>query len=192
MSSIQFQNILDPKFPNISKCGWMLRSLKLKLIIIFNLYSATDINPIAIETTRESGRVNGVTNIHVVMTSLVDDLKKNLQYQVDLLVTNPPFEPSPLEDVGKQGSVCAWSAGPYGRVIIDRILEELPELMSDHGLALMCCVKENDVDDIRQRMEKKRLYSAVVIERDGTTSSNYNRIYHQYVLAFSKTNYWLE
>lgn len=61
----------------------------------------------------------------------VDDLKNNLQHSVDLLVTNPPFEPSPLEDVGKQGSICAWSAGPNGRVTTDCILVELPELMSD-------------------------------------------------------------
>lgn len=61
----------------------------------------------------------------------VDDLKNNLQHSVDLLITNPPFEPSPLEDVGKQGSICAWSAEPNGRVTTDCILVELPELMSD-------------------------------------------------------------
>lgn len=124
------------------------------------------------------------------MTSLVDDLKKNLRHRVDLLVTNPPFEPSPVEDIGKQGAICAWSAGPNGRAIIDQILVELPELMSDHGVALMCCVEENDVDDIRREMDNKHFYSTIVIERDGTTSSNYDRLYHQYVLAFSKTNYW--
>lgn len=158
----------------------------------FSRTSATDINPVAIETTLASGRANGVNNVHVVMTSLADDLKKKLQHRVDLLVTNPPFEPSPWEDVGKKGSICAWSAGPNGRAIIDQILVELPELMSDHGVALMCCVKENDVADIRQQMNERKFYSTIVVERDGSTSSNYNRIYHQYVLAFSKTNYWLE
>lgn len=152
--------------------------------------SATDINPVAIETTLESGKLNDVTNVNVVMTSLVEDLKANLQGKVDLLVSNPPFEPSPLEDVGKQGAICAWSAGPNGRAIIDRILVELPELMSDHGVALMCCVQENDVDDIRRQLKKNNFYSTIVIERDGKTSSNYKRIYHQYVLGFSKTNYW--
>lgn len=132
-----------------------------------------------------------MANVHVVMTSLVDDLKQKLRQQVDLLVTNPPFEPSPLEDVGKPGSICAWSAGPNGRAIIDRILVELPEMMSDHGIALMCCIEENDVADIRWQMGKQNFYSTIVIERDGTTSSNYRGLYHQYVVAFSKTNYWL-
>lgn len=132
-----------------------------------------------------------MANVHVVMTSLVDDLKQKLRQQVDLLVTNPPFEPSPLEDVGKPGSICAWSAGPNGRAIIDRILVELPEMMSDHGIALMCCIEENDVADIRWQMGKQNFYSTIVIERDGTTSSNYGGLYHQYVVAFSKTNYWL-
>lgn len=126
------------------------------------------------------------------MTSLVDDVKKKLQHQVDLLVTNPPFEPSPSADVGRQGAICAWSAGPNGRAIIDRILTELPELMSDRGMVLMCCVKENDVNDIIREMEKHKFFSNIVIEREGTTSSNYNRIYQQYVVAFSKTNYWAE
>ncbi len=126
------------------------------------------------------------------MTNLVDDLKSNLQNKVDLLVTNPPFEPSPMEDVGKHGAICAWSAGPDGRAIIDRILVELPELMSAHGIGFMCCVQENDVEDIRRQLKKLKFFSTIVIERDGTTSSNYNRIYHQYVIAFSKTNYWTE
>lgn len=156
----------------------------------FFLISATDINSVAIETTLASGRANGVTNVHVVMTNLVDDLKLNVRHQVDLLVTNPPFEPSPMEDVGKCGAICAWSAGPNGRAIIDRILFELPELMSERGVALMCCIKENDIDDIRRQMMGKDFYSTILIEGDGTTSSNYNRIYHQYVVAFSKTNYW--
>lgn len=54
----------------------------------------------------------------------------------------------------------------------------------------MCCVKENDVDDIRRQMKKRAFYSTIVIERDGTTSSNYDQIYDLYVVAFSKTNYW--
>lgn len=154
------------------------------------LNSATDINSDAIETTLASGRANGVTIVNVIETDLVNDLKITLQHQVDLLVTNPPFEPSPLQDIGKPGSICAWSAGHNGRAIIDRILIELPELMSDRGLVLMCCVEENDINDIREQMRKKNFYSTIVIERDGSTSSNYNRNYHQYVLAFSKSNYW--
>lgn len=117
-------------------------------------------------------------------------MKKTLQHRVELLVTNPPFEPSPLADVGKPGAICAWSAGPNGRAIIDRILSELPHLMSNRGLVLMCCIDLNDVNDIREHMKKRNFYSTIVIERDGTTSSTHNRIYHQYVLAFSKTNYW--
>lgn len=154
--------------------------------------SATDINPVAIEATLASGRANGVNNVHVVMTNLVDDIKMNVKHQVDLLVTNPPFEPSPLEDVGRKGAICAWSAGPNGTSIIDRIIVELPDIMSERGIALMCCVKENDVNDIIRRMEEHNFYSNIVIEREGSTSSYYNRIYQQYVVAFSKTNYWLK
>lgn len=153
-------------------------------------YSATDINSVAIETTIASGAANGVTSVEVVKTNLVDNLKNDLQHRVDLLVTNPPFEPSPSEDVGKRGAICAWSGGPNGRTIIDLILAELPDLMSAHGIALMCCAKENDVDDIRSLMEGRGFYSKIVIEGEGTTSSNYHRIYYQYVVAFSRTNYW--
>ncbi|KAG4070631.1 hypothetical protein HA402_013551 [Bradysia odoriphaga] len=175
-----------------SGSGYVINSISKNFGSKIYKYYATDINPIAIETTLASGRANGVSNIHVVMTSLVDDIKNNLKHQVDLLVTNPPFEPSPVEDVGRKGAICAWSAGKNGRAIIDRIIIELPDIMSDHGVALMCCVKENDINDIIRRMEKQNFYSNIVIEREGTTSSNYNRIYQQYVIAFSKTNYWAE
>jgi len=172
--------------------GYVINSISKSFGSKIFKYYATDINTVAIETTLASGRVNGVTNVHVIMTNLADDLKTSLQHQVDLLVTNPPFEPSPMDDVGKKGAICAWSAGPNGRAIIDQILIELPELMSPHGIALMCCIEENDVDDIRREMKKHKFFSTIVVERDGTTSSNYNRMYHQYVLGFSKTNYWPE
>ncbi|KAJ6645525.1 Methyltransferase N6AMT1 [Pseudolycoriella hygida] len=172
--------------------GYVINSIAKSFGSMIVKYYATDINSVAIETTIASGKANGVTNVQVVKTNLVDDLKRVLQNRVDLLVTNPPFEPSPIDDVGKEGSICAWSAGPNGRTIIDRILVEFPDLMSEHGVALMCCCKENDVEDIRREMKKRGFYSKILIEGDGTTSSSYNRIYYQYVVAFSKTNYWKE
>lgn len=113
-----------------------------------------------------SGRTNGVSGVRVIQTDLVDSLNKTLQRQFDLLVTNPTFEPSPMEDIGKPGSICAWSAGPKDRLIIDRTLVEMPKLMSGRGLALMCCCEKNDVDGITMQMLKQTFYSTIVTKKD--------------------------
>ena len=162
------------------------------LIIYLSSFSATDINPIAIETTLLAGAANGLpaTAVLAVKTDLVDGLKQSLRGRVDLLVTNPPFEPSEENDVGTPGAMCAWCAGPLGRALIDRILPELTALMAPTGLFLMNCCVENRPDEIREVMANLGFFSEVVIHKHGTTSSNFNRTYEQFVLAFSKTSYW--
>lgn len=62
-------------------------------------YSATDINPDAIEATLATAKLNNVTGVKVILCDLVDGVKQMLRRKVDLLVTNPPFEPSEDEKV---------------------------------------------------------------------------------------------
>lgn len=149
-------------------------------------YFATDINPIAVEATIKSGRLNNVYGVEVILTNVVDAVKQTLRNKVDLLLSNPPFEPSPPTLVGEPGQRCAWCAGTTGRAIIDKILPEVADLLSDHGVFYMVCCRENNIADIFDIMKLNYgLVGKVIVEKDATTSSDYDRLYHQYVLRFS-------
>ncbi|MGW7365751.1 HemK2/MTQ2 family protein methyltransferase [Streptomyces sp. NPDC054841] len=55
----------------------------------------------------------------------------------DLVVTNPPYVPSPAATPPRHGAARAWDAGRDGRWILDRICREVPRLLRPGGVLLV-------------------------------------------------------
>ncbi|MGW2236456.1 HemK2/MTQ2 family protein methyltransferase [Streptomyces sp. NPDC001759] len=55
----------------------------------------------------------------------------------DLILSNPPYVPAPAERDRPRGAARAWDAGGDGRLILDRICREAPELLQPGGVLLM-------------------------------------------------------
>ena len=55
----------------------------------------------------------------------------------DLIVSNPPYLPSPDGELPRQGRSRAWEAGPSGRAFIDRICAEAPAHLDPGGTLLI-------------------------------------------------------
>ncbi|WP_445397893.1 HemK2/MTQ2 family protein methyltransferase [Streptomyces sp. LE64] len=53
----------------------------------------------------------------------------------DLVVSNPPYVPSP--DTATAGAGRAWDAGVGGRLLLDRICDDVPPLLRRGGLLLL-------------------------------------------------------
>ncbi|MFE7775204.1 HemK2/MTQ2 family protein methyltransferase [Streptomyces sp. NPDC057445] len=53
----------------------------------------------------------------------------------DLIVTNPPYVPSPSP--ARRGPARAWDAGRDGRLVLDRICREVPPLLRPGGVLLV-------------------------------------------------------
>lgn len=96
-------------------------------------------------------------------TDLVSGLR--LSGLVDLLLFNPPYVPSPADEVGGAGISAAWAGGPRGRVVIDRFLTILPGLLSPAGVAYMVAVADNDVPELLDRLGTMGLSAQVVLSR---------------------------
>lgn len=63
-------------------------------------FLATDLNPKAARATLGTGGANGVGLLEVVQGDLLTSLQPRVEGLVDVLVFNPPYVPTPPEEVG--------------------------------------------------------------------------------------------
>jgi release factor glutamine methyltransferase len=128
-----------------------------------SLYAA-DINNKAVEVTRRTAEANGIN----VTVSNVDLLGENApaDNSVDVLLFNPPYVPTPSNEVGSDGIEAAWAGGMYGREVIDRFLPALPNMLSrPHGRCYLVLVKENKPTDISQILQAHGFETSITVAK---------------------------
>jgi release factor glutamine methyltransferase len=121
-------------------------------------YHVTDINPHAIRIAKTTAEKNNIpaSNFHVHNCDLASDLLPQLSNQVDILIFNPPYVPTPNEEVGSNGIEASWAGGTNGRLVLDRALPQIAQLLAyPHGVAYIVVVDDNYPEQICQWMEKK-------------------------------------
>jgi hypothetical protein len=82
--------------------------------------------------------------VEMVLCDLASALLPRLSGQIDLLLFNPPYVPTPDEEVERGGLAAAWAGGARGRRVIDRLLAVVPSLLSPRGEMFMVAVHENE------------------------------------------------
>ncbi|PHT84793.1 Transcription repressor OFP6 [Capsicum annuum] len=75
-----------------------------------------DINPHALRVTSETVDAHGVY-AELVNIDISSGLEKRLTGLVDVMVVNPPYVPTPEDEVGCEGITSAWAGGEDGRSI---------------------------------------------------------------------------
>jgi release factor glutamine methyltransferase len=55
----------------------------------------------------------------------------------DLIVSNPPYVPSPRPDLPRRGASRAWEAGHDGRIVLDAMCDEAPSHLRPGGALLL-------------------------------------------------------
>ncbi|KNC85726.1 methylase [Sphaeroforma arctica JP610] len=116
-------------------------------------YFATDLNDKAAAATYTTGRRNNVA-VEVLRTDLLDGVLDRLGGQVDVLLFNPPYVPTPPEEVGSTGIEASWAGGKDGREVTDRLLPLVPRLLSETGVFYLVVLPENKPDEITEILEK--------------------------------------
>lgn len=113
------------------------------------LLVATDKNPDAVACTRTTLARHGgsapAVNM-VVQSSFVSGMR--LAGQVDVGLCNPPYVPTPPEEMLGCGIEVSWAGGDRGRQMIDQLLPQLPGLLSPRGVFYLVCVAENEPQDL--------------------------------------------
>eukprot|EP00611_Tribonema_gayanum_P011227 TRINITY_DN21402_c0_g1_i1.p1 TRINITY_DN21402_c0_g1~~TRINITY_DN21402_c0_g1_i1.p1 ORF type:complete len:230 (-),score=77.48 TRINITY_DN21402_c0_g1_i1:489-1148(-) len=120
----------------------------------FSLMLAVDINASAATATAATAAANCVTlPVEVVQGDLANALERGLSGCVDVLVFNPPYVPTPPEEVGTQDIAAAWAGGHRGREVIDRVLPQAAALLSKKGVFYLVVVQENGPQEIMSVMK---------------------------------------
>ena len=150
-----FLKILKPKICVEVGCGTgsvsvvLSQALK-KARIPDPMFFLTDINPEAAAVARSTCVHNNVAYFDVVRTDLLASLSSRLENSIDVLIFNPPYVPTPPEEVGSTGISAAWAGGIHGREVIDKLLPQLGRVLSPRGVFYMLVVIENLPEDIEE------------------------------------------
>lgn len=117
------------------------------------LMLATDINPEACRTTRKcANHHNQLHNIEIIRTHLAESLVDRLEHSVDVLLFNPPYVPTDMDETieGAEKLQHSWAGGKKGRELIDIFLDQyVPRLLSKpHGVAYMIALAENNIQEL--------------------------------------------
>ncbi|KAI3664936.1 hypothetical protein L6452_43549 [Arctium lappa] len=148
-----------------SGSGYVITSLALILQEMkTSYYFATDINPHAVRVTHETLEAHGV-HAELLTTNIAAGLEKRLAGLVDVMVVNPPYVPTPEEEVGGDGIAAAWAGGENGRSVIDKILPIADNLLSEKGWLYMLFLAANDPLQICLQMRDKGYAAKIVVQR---------------------------
>ena len=127
-------------------------------------YFATDTNPHAVRVTRETLEAHGV-HAEVISTDIASGLEERLAGLVDVMVVNPPYVPTPEDEVGREGITSAWAGGEDGRSVIDRILPVADKLLSSKGWLYLVTLSSNHPLQLCLQMREKGYASRIVLQR---------------------------
>ncbi|GAV80100.1 Methyltransf_26 domain-containing protein [Cephalotus follicularis] len=127
-------------------------------------YMASDINPHALSVTRETLEAHGV-HAELINTDIASGLDKRLAGSVDVMVVNPPYVPTPEDEVGRQGIASAWAGGENGRSVIDRILPIADHLLSQKGWLYLVTLTTNNPAEVCRQMRDKGYAARIVVQR---------------------------
>ncbi|KAJ6800784.1 hemK methyltransferase family member 2 [Iris pallida] len=146
--------------------GYVITSLAIMLGLetCGTQYFTTDINPHAVETTRRTLEAHGV-HAEIVMTNIASGLVKRLSGMMDVVVVNPPYVPTPEEEVGLEGISASWAGGENGRRVIDKILPIVDELLSEKGWLYMVTLTANNPSEICRIMRDRGYGSRIIVQR---------------------------
>lgn len=142
----------------------------LKQLLKFSTHCiGVDISSFACNTAQKTSKVNKVS-IDMLNMSLLNGFRNN---SIDMIVFNPPYVPTRLENSGKLESyeinvtnhsiVGAWAGGVDGCEIIDQIINDLDRVLAPHGVFYLLLLKENKPAEVIKKINKLGKFSTKIL-----------------------------
>jgi methylase of polypeptide subunit release factors len=114
------------------------------------------------ERAAETAASSSDTVLHLAECDLVSGLPAAATGGcADVLVFNPPYVPTPADEVGGTGIAASWAGGPRGRVVLDRLLPQVPRILAPRGAFYLVLVDENDPEEVAEILARDGLVGEV-------------------------------
>jgi release factor glutamine methyltransferase len=120
--------------------------------------TAVDVSRRALGTAWANAALRG-KRIAVRMGDLLEPVRGR---RFDLVLSNPPYVPSPNEQLPKHGPARAWDAGPAGRALLDRLCRDVPGVLAPGGVLLLVHSSLCGVEATCSALERVGLRARVV------------------------------
>jgi release factor glutamine methyltransferase len=123
--------------------------------------TAVDVSCRAVAAAWLNARIN-----HVRVRSRRGDLLEPVAGErFDVIASNPPYVPSDV--TAPRGLERAWAAGPDGRVLLDRLIEQAPPRLAPGGALLVVHSDLIGADETLERLAAAGLEPGVVARERG-------------------------
>lgn len=134
----------------------------------FLLSFATDINPRALDVAKRTAHISdpAAHSFEFVRCDLASSLLTGLHRRVSILIFNPPYVPTPDEEVGSVDIEASWAGGKDGRRVIDRAICQMEQLLErPSGVAYIVTVDDNHPLELAQRFQQLGLKMSPLLRR---------------------------
>jgi release factor glutamine methyltransferase len=126
--------------------------------------AAVDVSGRAVLNARLNARLNGVR-----VRSLRGDLFAPIGAQrYDLILANPPYVPSPHDELPARGAARAWEGGVDGRLLLDRLCRQAADHLAAGGSVLIVHSSLAGEEATVRRLGDSGLEVEVVARRPGS------------------------
>lgn len=125
--------------------------------------TAVDISRRAVLTTRLNARRNRVW-VHALRGDLFAPVAGR---RFDAIVSNPPYVPSPDDDLPRHGATRAWEGGADGRALVDRICAQAPDHLQPGGVLLLVHSSVTGLDQTHRTLTAAGLQAHVAARHHG-------------------------
>ncbi|GMH83392.1 hypothetical protein TrST_g421 [Triparma strigata] len=129
---------------------------------------ALDVNPLAVEATLKTWEANEIEGVEFTVhrSDLLGKGTEAWWPSIDCVIFNPPYVPTPDEEVGGEGIEASWAGGEDGRRVIDRALPDIWKLLKVGGVLYMIVVDDNKpLELINKHSEEYGVEGSVLVRR---------------------------
>lgn len=127
----------------------------------------TDINIRAARISNMTYQKNKVLG-NAILGDLVSPIYQRLRGEIDVLIFNPPYVPSPVDEMEFRENdplPVSWAGGRDGREVLDRVLHEIPKLLSPAGVFYLVVIEDNKPEELKKILLESGLSVQVVKQK---------------------------
>ncbi|KAJ1476642.1 S-adenosyl-L-methionine-dependent methyltransferase [Baffinella frigidus] len=125
-------------------------------------FIATDRNPTAATAAQRTFAANEAP-VDVVVADLFSGIR--VRGGIDILLFNPPYVPTPPDEINSSAIAMSWAGGDKGREVVDRVFADLDKHLSPKGCMYVVALDSNDPKEIAAWMGTKGFRTKVVKKR---------------------------